>query len=82
MVIDLKSDFYIKQVINMSKRLIKEKGLENRVLVTIEEDTLAPHGCSIVLVDASTHQKLKVNADRLYAYYHTRPISEYLSDLP
>ena len=65
----------------MSRRLIKEQGVEGKIWVTIEEDAEADIGFSVVLVDASTHEKLKVKPERLYAHYYAKPIDQYLSDI-
>ena len=81
MIIDCSIEFKIRQLVNMSQRLIKEYGYTGRIWVTIEEDADTALGYSVVLVDVATHEKLKVNADKLYAYYNTKPLSEYLSNL-
>jgi hypothetical protein len=80
MVIDRSNDFAVRKLVNMSKRLTKEKGVEHQVLVSIEADENSTIGYSIYFIDKATNQRMKVNPERLYAYYYAKPISEYLPD--
>ena len=69
MVIDLKKDFTLRTIMNMAKRLVREKQVEKEIWVSIEEDTESPYGYSIYYFEIQTQRKLKVNPEKLYAYY-------------
>jgi hypothetical protein len=79
-VINLSSEFEIRTLVNQSKRLVQEYGYQDQICVTLENDPEAELGSSVVLVDITTNEKLKVSPIKLKRYYE-RKDSQYLSDL-
>lgn len=80
MIIDCVVDFKLRQIVNQSRRLVKEKGCENSIWVVIEPDEESNLGYSVYFVDITTNDKIKVNPEKL-ANYYDRQNSQNLSDL-
>ena len=69
MIVDCRNDFLIRQMVNQSLRLIKELGHEHKIKVVIEADVDSSLGYSVVMIDVTNHEKIKVSPERLNAYY-------------
>jgi hypothetical protein len=67
-------------LINQARRLVRDLGYDNRVWVVVENDADMDLGYCIYFVDTTTHQRLKVDPERIQKFYEQQRHQD-LSDL-
>jgi hypothetical protein len=75
MLVDCSKEFELRKRINQSRRLVKEMGFDNRVVVTVEPDKNLTLNHKIIMIDITTGDRLVVDPQRLSEYYEHQNLS-------